>query len=139
MSYCFLIKSNDEIIQPIKDCLSTLFDHRIKSKIAVESYCYCINKNNVYVFSYSFSNRLIEAKMNKKEVKFYLSELGVSIIRHLIRNKIKFTFSLIDLKNKEDEEMIIGEVIKSKIKNYDVLRNCIEERVLYYPEVLKNL
>lgn len=88
MSYCFLIKSNNEIVSPFKDCLADLFDHRARSKMGLQSHCYHIKESHIHTFSYSFSNLLIKAVSDKREVKFYLSGLAISILKYLIDKKL---------------------------------------------------
>lgn len=134
MSSCFLIKSNDEIISPIKNCLANLFDQKARSKMGLQSHCYHIKENHIHTFSYGFSNMLIKAVSDKKEVYFYLSNLAIAILGYLLDEKIDFTFCFIQLADKEDEETVIKKIVDTKLSPYSLLsEQDIKQRQWYLP------
>ncbi|OOS19717.1 hypothetical protein WDM69_08375 [Moraxella lincolnii] len=128
MSFCFMIQSKNDMVKYVKDYFTANFDTR--KRFHVDYYCY----DNIYVFSYGFSGILVEGEDKKGEnknncVSFFLSDIAVGIFQLLIKNHIGFNFAFVNLRHKEDEEMIFRDIIKNpKVKYKLNAPYCIIER-----------
>lgn len=127
MSFCFMIQSKSDVMECIKNHFAVNFDTR--RRFYPDYYCY---DGDFFVFSYGFSNILIKSEMNKGCVSFFLSDIAVGMFQSLIKNKIEFNFAFVDLRHKEDEEMIFRNVIKNPEVKYRLnAPYCIAQRQLY--------
>lgn len=126
MSFCFMIQSKNDVVKYVKDYFTANFDAR--GRFHVDYYCY----DDMYVFSYGFSGTLVEGEDKNNCISFFLSDIAVGIFQSLIKNHIGFNFAFVNLRHKEDEEIIFRDIIKNpKVKYQLNAPYCIIERQLY--------
>lgn len=125
MSFCFMIQSKNDMVKYVKDYFAANFDRR---RLHIDYYRY----DDIYVFSYGFSSILVEGEDKNNCVSFFLSDIAVGVFQSLIKNHIGFNFAFVNLRHKEDEEMIFRDIIKNPKVKYQ-LNNpyYIIERKLY--------
>ena len=119
MSFCFMIQSKNDVVKYVKDYFAANFDAR--RRFHVDYYCY----DDMYVFSYGFSGILVEGEDKKGEnksncVSFFLSDIAIGIFQLLMKNHIGFNFAFVNLRYKEDEEMIFRDIIKNPKVKYQL-------------------
>lgn len=121
-----MIQSKNDVVKYVKDYFAANFDARIR--FHVDYYCY----DDMYVFSYGFSGILVEGEDKNNCISFFLSDIAVGVFQSLIKNHIGFNFAFVNLRYKEDEEMIFRDIIKNLKVKYQ-LNNpyYIIERQLY--------
>lgn len=125
MSFCFMIQSKNNVVKYVKDHFTANFDRR---RFHVDYYRY----DDIYVFSYGFSGILVEGEDKNNCISFFLSDIAVGVFQSLIKNHIEFNFAFVNLRHKEDEEMIFRDIIKNpKVKYQLNAPYYIIERKLY--------